>query len=234
MLQNFNYKGQIIQRREDGFISLTQMCVVSGKRLDVFMKTKRAQAYIEALANYHQKVVVETEEGSSGGTWGHPSLAINLARWISPDFAVWCDAHIFNLIADGQTSLAQNPIEEMQKKLGLLTGVKDLLEGLNQLDTRSELMIADQARDLLMPTQHAVNTPREITITERALDLGYRLTRSQAIAAGRAAVKAYKAKHEGSAPPTRQQFVDGAPRQVKSYTTLDLDVLDQAIHSVMG
>jgi hypothetical protein len=119
MLQNFNYNGQIIQRRGDGFISLTQMCYANGKRLDVFMKAKKTQEYIKQLANSLQMVVVQSEEGVKGGTWGHPSLAINLARWISPEFAVWCDAHIFNLMSTGSTSLNIDPMEEMRLKLEL-------------------------------------------------------------------------------------------------------------------
>lgn len=46
-------------------------------------------------------------------------MAINLARWISADFAVWCDAHIFNLMVSGQTFLDINPIEEMNLKIEL-------------------------------------------------------------------------------------------------------------------
>ena len=102
----FDYNGQVISRRENGFINLTQMCQANGKRLDVFMKTSKTKDYIEALSNSHQTVVVYSEEGVNGGTWGHPSLAINLARWISPAFAVWCDGHIFNLLSTGSTAIA--------------------------------------------------------------------------------------------------------------------------------
>lgn len=119
-IQDFNYNGQIIQRRNDGFISLTQMCAANGKRLDHWKELKATKAYIAALqANYPGSRVVYSEEGVNGGTWGHPSLAINLARWISADFAVWCDAHIFNLMVSGQTSLDINPIEEMKLKIEL-------------------------------------------------------------------------------------------------------------------
>jgi hypothetical protein len=115
-LQNFNYNGQVIQRRSDGFVSLTQMCSANGKRLDVFMKAKKTQEYIDELSHSLQMVVVDASEGGDhSGTWGHPSLAINLARWISPQFAVWCDAHIFNLMVTGKTSLAEDPIDKMIK-----------------------------------------------------------------------------------------------------------------------
>jgi hypothetical protein len=119
-LQNFNYNGSVIQRRADGFINLTQMCQANGKRIDHWKELKATKAYLEELqANYPESRVVYSEEGMNGGTWGHPSLAINLARWISPAFAVWCDAHIFNLMASGSTSLDIDPIEEMKLKIEL-------------------------------------------------------------------------------------------------------------------
>jgi len=76
------------------------MCQANGKRLDHWKALKATDAYIQELQlNYPESRVVYSEEGVNGGTWGHPSLAINLARWISPAFAVWCDGHIFNLIS---------------------------------------------------------------------------------------------------------------------------------------
>lgn len=118
-LSVFNYNGTVIQRRDDGFVSLTQMCRANGKRLDHFMKAKKTKSYIASLSNSLQMEVVQSEEGANGGTWGHPSLAINLARWISDDFAVWCDAHIFNLMASGSTSLDTDPVEMMKLKIEL-------------------------------------------------------------------------------------------------------------------
>ena len=119
-LQNFDYNGQLIQRRADGFVNLTQMCQANGKRLDHFLKANKTKGYIDALTQSLQMGVLDSDRGGNhSGTWGHPSLAINLARWISPQFAVWCDAHIFNLMTTGQTSLDIDPIEEMKLKIEL-------------------------------------------------------------------------------------------------------------------
>ena len=138
----FNYKGQVISRRDDGFINLTQMCQANGKRLDVFMKTQKTKDYIECLENSHQTVVVYSEEGVNGGTWGHPSLAINLARWISPEFAVWCDGHIFNLMSGNvviaQPQLPQTYLEALkalvasEERLMLAQAEVEVLEESNQ------------------------------------------------------------------------------------------------------
>lgn len=119
-LQNFNYNGTIIQQRGDGFVSLTQMCQANGKRLDNFLKANKTKDYIEVLGQSLQMEVLDSERGGDhSGTWGHPSLAINLARWINTAFAVWCDAHIFNLMATGQTSIDIDPVQEMKLKIEL-------------------------------------------------------------------------------------------------------------------
>ena len=118
--KTFNYNGQNINQRSDGFVNLTQMCQANGKRLDHWRQLKATKQYIEELSlNYLESRVVQSEEGVKGGTWGHPSLAINLARWISPAFAVWCDSHIFNLMSSGSTTLDIDPIENMKLKIQL-------------------------------------------------------------------------------------------------------------------
>jgi hypothetical protein len=117
---NFNYNGTVIQRRSDGFVNLTQMCQANGKRLDNWLRLKSTQSYLTTLAHSLTSEVVDAGEGGSHtGTWGHPSVAINLARWLSDEFAVWCDAHIFNLMETGSTSLDINPVEEMKLRIEL-------------------------------------------------------------------------------------------------------------------
>lgn len=109
-LSVFDYNGKTITRREDGFVNLTQMCQANGKRLDHWKALKATDAYTQELqANYPESQVVQSEEGAGGGTWGHPSLAINLARWISPAFAVWCDSHVFKLMSTGSTDINNTP-----------------------------------------------------------------------------------------------------------------------------
>ena len=119
-LTTFSYNQQTINQREDGFINLTQMCQANGKRIDNFLRLKQTQEYISTLGDSLRCEVLITVNGGAThevGTWGHPSLAINLARWISPQFAVWCDAHIFNLMTSGKTSLGIDPLEEMKLKI---------------------------------------------------------------------------------------------------------------------
>lgn len=176
-LQVFNYNGSIIQRRDDGFISLTQMCQANGKRIDHWKELKATKAYIQELqSEYPESRVIESGRGGDGGTWGHPSLAINLARWISPKFAVWCDAHIFNLMATGQTSLDIDPIQEMQLRIELA-----------RLEAQKETAIAQAKQADLSLTQFrytvtqtcpepiqqkilGYQTVKEVEVIERVID----------------------------------------------------------------
>ena len=139
----FNYKGQVISRRDDGFINLTEMCQANGKRLDNWLRLKQTQDYISVLRQSLTSEVLESEVGGSNpGTWGHPSLAINLARWISPEFAVWCDGHIFNLMSGNvviaQPQLPQTYLEALkalvasEERLMLAQAEVEVLEEANQ------------------------------------------------------------------------------------------------------
>ena len=50
---------------------------------------------------FEQNQLVKVQSGSpetGGGTWLHPKLAIDFARWLSADFAVWCDFQIEKLL----------------------------------------------------------------------------------------------------------------------------------------
>ena len=95
----FNYNNQVITRRNDGFINLTQMCQANGKRLDHWKALKATDAYVKELQlndKSNSTGVIYSEEGTNGGTWGHPLLAVNLARWIGPKFAVWVDINLID------------------------------------------------------------------------------------------------------------------------------------------
>lgn len=169
MLQNFSYNNTVIQRREDGFINLTQMCNANGKRIDHWKELKSTGAYINALqVNYPGSRVVETEEGANGGTWGHPSLAINLARWISPEFAVWCDGHIFCLMETGKTELAQQPKAQIQpdQLLSLIDQVFANVPIKPELVAGIKLNAVVEIAPAIAP--HALNEARQLLIVNTA------------------------------------------------------------------
>jgi hypothetical protein len=87
----------ISRRDSDGYANATAMCRANGKRWHEYSSNQRTTDYIQALAARlgipADRLVRTTTTGPNRfrGTWIHPRLAVDLARWISPQFAVWMD-----------------------------------------------------------------------------------------------------------------------------------------------
>jgi hypothetical protein len=87
----------IARRDEDGYANATAMCQANGKLWSNYQRLDTTAAYIQALAASLDlspaDLVITTTTGPNEfrGTWIHPRLAVDLARWISPEFAVWMD-----------------------------------------------------------------------------------------------------------------------------------------------
>lgn len=103
------WHGTPIGRRADGYVNATAMCKANGKHLPHYMANDRTEAYIAALApvvGIPTTALVESKQGgtpSLQGTWVHPRLAVDLARWISPAFAVWMDGWFLESITTAPT-----------------------------------------------------------------------------------------------------------------------------------
>ena len=102
------WNGYAIQRRQsDGFVNATAMCKANGKRWHDYAKNDRSEGYISALAGALRSAgfladpiqQVTTGPNHLRGTWIHPRLAVDLARWISPAFAVWMDGWFLEALA---------------------------------------------------------------------------------------------------------------------------------------
>lgn len=123
-LQNFNYNGSIIQKRQDGYINMTQMCSANGKLVADFLRLKQTKAYLAELSTVMGIPITQLYQVIQGGnedqgTWGHPLLSLRCAQWINAQFAVWCDGHIFHLMETGETNLGVDPLEEIRLKIRL-------------------------------------------------------------------------------------------------------------------
>jgi hypothetical protein len=82
------------QRRSDGYWNATAMCQAAGKRMNHYTENAGTQAFIAELSRSAGipvdllATVQMTGPNSERGTWVHPDVAINLAQWCSPKFAV--------------------------------------------------------------------------------------------------------------------------------------------------
>lgn len=90
--------------RGDAWINATEMGAIFDKRPADWRRLPDAIEYLDALCrkyNVGKSHFIKTQKGKGGGTWFHPKLAIPFARWLSADFAVWCDEQIHDLLSGG-------------------------------------------------------------------------------------------------------------------------------------
>ncbi len=98
-----------ISRRDgDGYADATAMCQANGKLYADYQRLDRTAAYLQALAASlgipADQLVITTTTGPNHlrGTWVHPRLAVDLARWLSPQFAVWMDGWFLEQVGQPQ------------------------------------------------------------------------------------------------------------------------------------
>jgi hypothetical protein len=220
-----SWNGTPIQRRTtDGYVNATAMCKANGKRWSDYRESDRCQRYLDALSELTEIPVVslyQAIEGRNGGTFVHPQLAVDLARWISAPFAVWMDSWFLEEL-NGRVS----QVREVQPQLpDVLTTVQrslDLLERLGGVDDRAQLLLKDivlnhAARtaggDLLLPGT------RMLALQEAFSEIGGATPQEASKLAtkwGKDVKKLYK-EENGRPPKTHKQLVNGRSCDVCDY-----------------
>jgi hypothetical protein len=98
----------ITRRDSDGYADATAMCQANGKLWADYQRLGRTTDYIKALADSTgispDQLILSVKGGPAHlqGTWIHPRLAVDLARWISPAFAVWMDGWFLESVVSPQ------------------------------------------------------------------------------------------------------------------------------------
>lgn len=93
----YEYEGvEFNQRKEDGYINLTQMVRIKGnKKINDWKRLNCTRAYINEVSLVTGIPVMDLLYVTGGAinkvTWGHKLVAIHLTKWISPMFHVWCN-----------------------------------------------------------------------------------------------------------------------------------------------
>lgn len=109
-VQALSFDGVPVHFNNDDYLNATNIAAHFGKRVGDYLRNVRTQDYIKALGEYlseTRKIVSEQNQlviiNKGGdvalqGTWIHPKLAVDFARWLSPKFAVWCDVQIEKIL----------------------------------------------------------------------------------------------------------------------------------------
>ena len=127
-----------------GYVNVSNMCSVGGKRLNEYLSLKDTLPYLIAAANaerlaekdteYSTSVVesvssakdfavksgllIETTDaiGGRGDIYAHVEIALDIARWISPVLRMWCNKTVL-LVMRGEFIAATPAAVEAQDEL---------------------------------------------------------------------------------------------------------------------
>ncbi|EPI5905534.1 KilA-N domain-containing protein [Neisseria gonorrhoeae] len=112
-IQTFSFNRFSVSFQENGYLNATAIAEQYDKRVGNYLRNERTQEYITALnerlfnpetrnrATAENQLVIIKKGGNdkkSQGTWLHPKLAVDFARWLNPKFPVWCDEQIETLL----------------------------------------------------------------------------------------------------------------------------------------
>lgn len=101
---NYVSKGamSLIQREEDGYINATALCKMNGKLIADYRRLETTKAFISELSAVMGIPItglISVKRGGTSqdqGTYVHPKVAIHLAQWLSPKFAVFVTEVVFD------------------------------------------------------------------------------------------------------------------------------------------
>lgn len=113
----------IYQRPEDGYINATAMCHAAGKRWNHYSSNETTKAFIAALeseAGIPASKLIQSVSGGEPklqGTWVHPQVAIHLAQWCSPTFAVKVSGWVYDWMSGKSRAGKSNLPYHLQRYL---------------------------------------------------------------------------------------------------------------------
>ena len=97
----------INQRAIDGYINATAMCKVAGRLWGDYHRRAETNAFLNELSSVMGIPItglIQTRQGGIPqlqGTWVHPQVAIHLAQWLSPKFAVMVTEWVVEWLSGG-------------------------------------------------------------------------------------------------------------------------------------
>jgi len=103
-----DFDGQVMQFNDAGWFNATVAADRFGKRPVNWLELDSTVRYMTSMSSalkVDKSDLLDIKKGRSGGTWMHPKLAIAFARWLSDDFAVWCDLQIDKIIHGERESI---------------------------------------------------------------------------------------------------------------------------------
>jgi len=129
----------IIPVRQDGYVNVTKLCKAGGKEYSKWKENKNSEATIQALERVlgipRTEIIKVKQGGNNQGTFVHRRLALIIAQWIDPYFALQMN----DWIKKNEQKLEQK--EQKEQKEIFQTQSSDIIELKLTLKNNTELSI---------------------------------------------------------------------------------------------
>lgn len=120
-------------------VNATEMAKPFGKQPVFWLNNQYAKGFLDEMSKLRNlslaDLVVVTKGGNNPGTWMHEDVALEFARWLSPQFAIWCNDRIKELMKYGVTATPQtidSVLADPDNAIRLLTALKEERKALKE------------------------------------------------------------------------------------------------------
>lgn len=132
----FAYNGSSMTFAKKGnlvMVNATEMAKPFGKSCNDWLKTDQSKRMIRAISTSKKIDVANLVKVTNGGntkngTWMHEDVALVFAQWLSPEFYIWCNDRIKELLTFGITATQQtidSILADPDNAIRLLTELKN-------------------------------------------------------------------------------------------------------------
>lgn len=132
--KTFIYEGSPVtfQIGEATMVNATEMAKPFGKQPVFWLNNQYTKGFLEEMSKLRNLSLADlvrvTKGGNAPGTWFHEDVALEFARWLSPQFAIWCNDRIKELMKYGVTATPQtidSVLADPDNAIRLLTALKE-------------------------------------------------------------------------------------------------------------
>lgn len=180
-MQIFNYNGSRISFEINGkiMINATEMAKPFCKKPYDWLRTDQATEIIQALSASKKceatDLINVINGGNNFGTWMHEDVALLFAQWLSPEFYIWCNDRIKELLTTGKTSIKEVSRKELAQMIIDLENEKERLQVTTELQSKELKKVAPKVEYyeevLQVDNCHTTTTiAKELGMTARALN----------------------------------------------------------------
>jgi len=147
-------------------VNATQMCKAAGKLFGHYKSLESTKDYLQALeSNIGIPIIelVKTNAGNGGGTFVHRLVAVHLAQWLSPSFAVQVSMWVNEIIITGKVEMGNEMSNEAVDEKWRKKIEKTKIKYKKEVNMRKEL-------EIIISTNEDEKKTSEINMKNRAIE----------------------------------------------------------------